>query len=186
MFVMSWLRFAITTLCRIGFFLGGVATAAMMLHIGADAVARTFFDSPLVGTLEVVSTWYMVALIFLPLGYLQGHRSHLIVELFTQNAPLRVQHALDFAMHTLASVFLAVWTIPAVQLALKKTAIHESMDAVFVEIVVWPTRWFMAVGMGLTCLAFALTALEHLGCAIKGTPLNADDEQDFITKEHMP
>lgn len=161
-------RRSVAALCRTGFFLGAVATLAMMLHIGADAVARNVFGAPLTGTLEVVSTWYMVGLIFLPLGYIQIHRGHLIVELFTQNAAERTRHWLDAAMHGLSALFLAVWTLPAIELAVKKTAINESLDAVFFEVVVWPTRWFMAVGMGVICLAFVLTTLEHLIQAISG------------------
>src|SRR3546814_9847490 len=41
---------------------------------------------PLAGTIEVVSNWYMVGVAFLPLAYVQWHREHLIVELFTQNS----------------------------------------------------------------------------------------------------
>lgn len=165
-------RSAIDALCRVGFLLGALATLAMMVHIGADAVARNVFGSPLTGTLEVVSTWYMVGLIFLPLGYIQVHRGHLIVELFTQNAPERVRHWLDALMHATSALFLAAWTIPAVQLAMKKTAINESLDAVFFEVVVWPTRWFMAVGMGVICLAFVSTTVEHLFHAVTGQSID--------------
>jgi TRAP-type C4-dicarboxylate transport system permease small subunit len=178
----------VDALCKVGFFLGALATLAMMVHIGADAFARTVLGAPLVGTLEIVSNWYMVALIFLPLGYLQSHRSHLIVELFTQGMSLRKQHAWDAGMQLLAAAFLATWTIPAVQLALKKTALGESMDAVFMDVVIWPTRWFMAVGMALTSLACILTALEHLACAVRGVPLSGTmtHEQDTLGKEQTP
>ncbi len=171
-------RRVVVALCRLGFVLGALATTAMMFHIGADAVARNVFSSPLTGTLEVVSSWYMVALIFLPLGYIQIHRGHLIVELFTQTAREETRQWMDALMHGAAAFFLGIWTIPAIQLAMKKTSINESLDAVFFEVIVWPARWFMAVGMAVICLAFVLTFIEHLYHALRGESL-----EDRLGKE---
>ena len=43
-----------------------------------------------------------------------------------------------------------------------KTAISESLDAVFFEVPIWPTRWIFAFGIGLCGLAFALSAIETI------------------------
>ena len=48
--------------------IGGAALILMMLHIAADVVARYIFNAPLHGTVEIVSAYYMVAVVFLPLG----------------------------------------------------------------------------------------------------------------------
>src|SRR3546814_16577296 len=76
-------------------FLSCAIMLAMVLHIVADVMARYLFNQPLAGTIEVVSNWYMVGVAFLPLAYVQWHREHLIVELFTQNSSARTLRLMD-------------------------------------------------------------------------------------------
>ena len=60
--------------------IAGVFVVVMMLHIVADVLAKWLFNYPIVGTLEIVANYYMVALIFLPLAYVQRAGGHIIVE----------------------------------------------------------------------------------------------------------
>ncbi|MGR7994459.1 MULTISPECIES: TRAP transporter small permease [unclassified Xanthobacter] len=147
---------------KASYFVAALFILAMMLQVGADAAARTLFGAPLTGTLEIVSNWYMVGITFLPLALIQFRHEHLIVELFTQNMSARRIAALDALMQLISAALLLVWTASAVEMAMAKTAISESLDAVFFEVPIWPTRWIFAFGIGLCGLAFALSAIETI------------------------
>ncbi len=71
--IASWILMAI----------GGVVIILLMLHITADVAGKYFFNTPIIGTLEIVSRYYMVAVVFLPLAFVQIRRQHLTVEMFT-------------------------------------------------------------------------------------------------------
>ena len=78
----------------------GAATLAsammvlMMLHITLDVAARYFFNGQIVGTLEVVSFYYMVALVFLAFGFVELKHENIRVDLFVQMMPRRVRFGL--------------------------------------------------------------------------------------------
>src|SRR5690606_21040729 len=84
--LLRWLDVPIRLLLWVGILAG----AAMMLHVCADVTGRYFFNHPLVGTTEIVSGWYMVAVAFLPWAYLARTDNHIVAELFLRNASDRV------------------------------------------------------------------------------------------------
>ena len=51
--------------------LGGIATITLMLHVGADILMRNFFNAPIPATYEIVTHYYMIALAFIPLAWLE-------------------------------------------------------------------------------------------------------------------
>lgn len=155
--------------------LGAVAAAAMMIHVTADVVGKAI-GAPVTGTLEIVSSYYMVACIFLPLGWVQQQRSHLAVELFAERTPKRV----DRFLSTFADVALLVFTVllcaASWSEALEQTVVRETSEAVAIRIEVWPSRWFPVAGalcMSLTLmlqLALRWTARDqHPDSAARGS-----------------
>jgi TRAP-type C4-dicarboxylate transport system permease small subunit len=147
--------------------LGAVAAAAMMIHVTAD-VAGKAIGSPVTGTLEIVSSYYMVACIFLPLGWVQQQRSHLAVELFAERTPARV----DRVLSTFADVVLLVFTMllcaASWSEAVEQTLVRETSEAVAIRIEVWPSRWFPVAG----ALCMSLTLMLHL--AVRWTARGED------------
>ena len=63
----------------------------MMLQIVGDVIGRYFFNSPIDGTMAIVSNWYMVAIIFLPLALVQRHRQHVVTTFFIDRLSSRMQ-----------------------------------------------------------------------------------------------
>jgi TRAP-type C4-dicarboxylate transport system permease small subunit len=61
-----------------------LAGSLMMLHVTLDVVARSLFNTPIAGTNEVVSAYYMVAAAFLPWAWIARSDGHIRVELFTR------------------------------------------------------------------------------------------------------
>ena len=86
--------------------LGGIAITLMMLQIGADVVSKYLFNAPIIATLEIVTWYYMVATVFLPVVYIQVHKKHLMVELFTMNWPPRRMAKLEGIVGVVGFVYV--------------------------------------------------------------------------------
>lgn len=138
--------------------LAAAAILAMMLNITADILSKLLFNRPIIGTLELVSTWYMVAVTFLPLAHVYATRSNIVVELFTQNLPAGPRAALDSLGAGLGAVYLGLLAVMGADQAWYHMLRGETADATFFEISVWPTRWFVVAGCGVA----ALIALCHM------------------------
>jgi TRAP-type C4-dicarboxylate transport system permease small subunit len=118
----------------------------MMLHVTADVIGRTVFNRPLNGTTEIVSAWYMVALAFLPLGWITRERGHIIVELFTGRMSAANLDRLDLAVAIVSFGYMALFIWQAVVVALDKTAIAEAWEAATGFVPIWPSRWVVVIG----------------------------------------
>lgn len=159
--------------------LAGAAILLMMLQVSADVLFKYLLNKPIVGTLEMVSHYYMVAAVFLPLAAIEYRREHILVELFTLRFGERGVAALDAFSCLLAAVFSACVTWMSAIEAARRTRTFELVDAVYYRIYVWPTRWFLTVGFGLFTLVLVLHAYQYLWYALgrgPGPVVEAKDE----------
>lgn len=153
---MRWLLDALALALMV---VGGVALVLMMLQIVGEAVMRTAFDSSLIGTMEIVSYYHMVAVTFLPLAYIQRERGHVIIELFTQGLPVRTVAAIDAMVCLAGAVAMAVFCYAAWGRAVHMTAIGEFVIGLTI-IVTWPGRWLIVLGTGMLSFYFLVSAIE--------------------------
>lgn len=144
--------------------LAGLAAVAMMLHVTVDVTGR-LFHHPLKGTIEVVSFYDMVALSFLPLGYITRERGHIIVELFTGWMKTGPRRWLDAAAGLLALVYCSVFAWKAVEIALKKTSIHEARETGAGFLQIWPSRYVVVVGFVLMALCLIRLIAQDIRAA---------------------
>jgi TRAP-type C4-dicarboxylate transport system permease small subunit len=131
--------------------IGGFALILMMLHIAADVVARYIFNAPLHGTVEIVSAYYMVAVVFLPLAMIERLNGHIVVELATQHLPRRAQDVLIGIVALASALYFAAFAWRTWGDALNKFAVGESALGT-VQVTVWPTRFYLPIGCGLITL----------------------------------
>jgi TRAP-type C4-dicarboxylate transport system permease small subunit len=137
----------------------------MMVHVTADVILRYFANRPITGTLEIVSAYYMVAVIFLPFAYLTRSNSHIAVELFTRWLPERQAKSLDCATGILTLAYMGIWAWMAAGEALHRTREGEVWNIVFADMAVWPSRWILFVGVGLMTVAAAIGVAESFRLA---------------------
>lgn len=132
--------------------LGALGIIVMMIHITCDVLARLFLGSPLIGTNEIVARYYMIAVTFLPLAWVEHRNGMISVELFDAQLPKPVLLASDLIVGIVSIGVLAflVWA-----------SWHEAVDAhskdAFVmaignRIPVWPTYFFIPFGCLLACV----------------------------------
>lgn len=132
-----------------------VSCLALMLHVIADVVARQVFNSPIKGTLDITSDWWMVALVFLALGYAQQQREHVRATVVPEILPDRWKRIIEvFATVLLMLLALAI-AYYGFREALDSRAINESSEDVR-SIPIWPPKFLIPLGalsLALQCVA---------------------------------
>ncbi len=136
--------------------LGGVALVAMLVHINLDVIGRFVFDRPIPMTTEIVSYYYMVAVVFLPLAAVECHDKHIVVELLSQNLSVKGAMITVGFGSLVAAAYFAALTWRTGQEALAKFQIGEyALGAA--TLVTWPTRFLVPIGCFVLVLALILS-----------------------------
>ncbi|MCC6001947.1 MAG: TRAP transporter small permease [Pararhodobacter sp.] len=151
-FVLSWAG-AIGT---------AIALLAMMLHISADALSRWLFNNPFPGTLEIVSYYYMVAVVFLPLAMVQRMREHIRVDILAQVYGKRTLRVLDAIAGTMVTGFAVAFAWASVETALRQTRRGAWRDVTFFDLEIWQSYWFMVAGGVFLAVAALAVLLNDL------------------------
>jgi TRAP-type C4-dicarboxylate transport system permease small subunit len=133
-------------------FIAGIALLWMMVQITIDTIMRYIFNNPLHGTVEILSAYHMMIVVFLPLGYVTQRDAHITVTLFTNRLS---PSALDALERVVNAINLAV-LIPIIWMtgreAIFRTVERETWDAGNLLVSIWPSRWAPPIG----CAAMAL------------------------------
>lgn len=154
---------------------GMAAMLLMMLHVSLDVISKYAFNRPIVGTLETVSAYYMVAVLFLPLAEVTRRGQHIRVEVFTgwlSPRPLAACTALGLALCA-AYAGLMAWR-GGVE-AVRMTAIGEAWETALRDMEVWPARWFYPLGVAAMGLVFLAQAWDRALFAVRGTRRSRED-----------
>ncbi|OCX63796.1 C4-dicarboxylate ABC transporter permease [Thioclava sp. SK-1] len=133
----------------------------MMGHITADVALRFFFNGRLIGTLEIVSYYYMVVIVFLSLGYVELRGEHIRVDLFAQMMPHAVQLGLYVFACTLGLIFFGMLGWQTLQDAISATARSEEAMSNY-TFYIWPARWALPLGFAGIWLAILSNLLKSV------------------------
>ena len=120
--------------------IAGAILILMMLHITAHVACRYLFAWPFQDTVEIVSTYYIVAIVFLPLALVERLNGHIVVELFSQHLPRRTLELLIGCIGLASAGYFGAFTWRTGQDALQTYAAGEMMLGT-APITVWPTRF---------------------------------------------
>lgn len=148
--------------------IASAAAGTMMLHVTADVSSKLILGQPITGTLETVSLFYMVSLVFLPLSIVQRDRQQIFIELFTQKMPQRGQAFLDAFALLLTLVFCALLTWKGLETAIEKTLVRELSNNIAFQVEVWPGRWLPVFGYGATALWCMIQLAADLRVIVRG------------------
>ncbi|ATI41282.1 C4-dicarboxylate ABC transporter permease [Pacificitalea manganoxidans] len=145
----------------------GTATAAcvvmllMMAHITIDVGVRYFVNGQIVGTLEWVSFYYMVALVFFALGFVEYRNENIRVDLFAQMMPKSVQLGLYIFACVLGLVFFGMLFWQSLHDAIRATGRGEEAMSNF-RFYIWPARWALPIGFAGVLLAVLANLLRAI------------------------
>lgn len=149
----------------------------MMLHVGADILLKILLNSPITGTLETVSYYYMVSLVFLALPFVELRNEHVSVDLFFQKFPKKLQITVYVLGTLLAAFYYGMFSYITFRDAVIATTQQETVMANFL-FYVWPSRWALPVGSGLLVLMLLLNCVR---AALRGRlPDTSNSEMEAV------
>lgn len=138
---------------------GTLALLAMAAHVTLDVIARLSLNQPLYGTTEIVSFYYMVATVCLPLAWMELRDEHITVEVLYGPLPTSLRRIVFVFAALVTAAFFSVFAYQTWLDALDATASREVvMGHAFIEI--WPSRYFLPLSFGLLVVATLLRAFK--------------------------
>lgn len=157
-------------LCTVLMFIGGFGVIAMMLNIVADVVAKLVWNAPIQGTVEMSSYYYMVALVMLPMAFVEMQDQQISVDLLFNHFPIWLKRVALFFSCLAACAILAVMTWRTGLDAVRALRVGEVVMGGR-EVIVWPSRMVLPLGFGLASFAAFLRAL----LVLRGLPVTQSE-----------
>jgi TRAP-type C4-dicarboxylate transport system permease small subunit len=137
----------------------GIALMLMMVQMTVDVFMRNFFRSPIEGSLEIVSVYHMVAVVFLPLALVERRHEHITVDLLVRLLPTGVRRIITVLGYIVCAVFFGVFAYQSLLDALEAYRIGEIlMSSIYV--IVWPAKFLLPIGFGLMLVQVLLHAWQ--------------------------
>ncbi len=133
----------------------------MALHVSLDVGLRYVFGKSFPGTLEIVSFYYMVAIVFLPLAYVELQQEHIRVDVVVGRFSPPVQLAFYLFAGMLGLTFFGMLCYQSYLDAVRATVRAETAMANF-KFYLWPSRWALPVGFAAMCLAILANMIKAL------------------------
>lgn len=142
--------------------LGAIGVVLMMLHVGADVVARNVLGRPLPATNEIVSRYYMVLIAFLPLAWVERRRGMVSVEVVDAVLGPRITRVSDVIVAALACAIYAVMSYTTWNTAASNFGSGSSVIVLNILLPVWPTYFLPPAGFALAACVTAYRGVEVL------------------------
>ncbi len=148
-------------LARAQLSVAAIAIFAILIAISLDVALRTAFRAPLTGTMEVVSFYCMIPVVFLPIMMLELRDDHIDTDLFFRFFPVALKR-LSIVISGLLSIGIyGLLTYITFDQALSSTMRGEvSMGVNLMPI--WPVRWVLPFAFATSALGALLLSLRHL------------------------
>lgn len=151
-------------LWRLSGFTTGIACVALVLmafHVMLDVFMRYVFNSPLAGTAEIVSYYYMVAVVVFPVAYLERLDKHITVDLVYSQLPFWARRITFIFSCLMTALFFAIFTYSSSLSAIDAMSSREVIMGMS-AIEIWPARFVLPLSFGLLVLAALLRSFSSL------------------------
>lgn len=141
--------------------IAGVVLVLMMAQTVADVLSSNFLGRPIESNLEIISTYYMVMVVFLPLAFVELRHEHINVDLVVNLLPRALQRAVLVFGYLVSAAFFAILAFQTWADAVNSWRVNEIlMGAAYVTI--WPAKFALPIGFFAIMLAVALHAWKAL------------------------
>jgi TRAP-type C4-dicarboxylate transport system permease small subunit len=107
----------------------------------------------------IVSTYYIVAIVFLPFALVERSNGNIVVELLAQHLPRRVSELLIACVALISAVYFTAFAIRTGEDAIQKYNVGEVILGNS-QLTVWPTRFYLPIGCGLLVLVLLYKAFR--------------------------
>lgn len=139
-----------------------ILITVMMVHICADVAGKYLFNAPIDGTLETVSLYYMVAVVFFPLAYATQNGGQIMVELFTRKLSERARRYLDGGVAIFGFLYMSLFAWETGIEAVHRTQSGEIRETAQSLIIVWPSRWILPLSFALMAAYLLYEGIQQI------------------------
>ncbi len=161
---MTFLLRAGERLARLQLHIASFAVLAILLNISLDVAMRAFFNASFSVTTELVSYYYMIPVVFLPIMTLELQGGHIDTDLFYRFFPQPAK-VLSRIVSGVISIgiygLLAYFTFKQAVSSTKSGEVAMGVNL----LPIWPVRWVLPV---VFVLAAAAAFLKMLHFLVKG------------------
>src|SRR5690625_2906880 len=139
--------------------IAGLALLAMMIHVTADVALKYLFNSPIPLTIELVSNYYMIMVVLLPLAIQEDKDKSLIhVELVYEHLPRKFASTLLRLTQIISSLYCFTIALSTIPYAMRHYR-SGSYEGTGYYITTWPSYFLPIIGFGLLAIALFLKAI---------------------------
>lgn len=158
---LGWIDRLLGWLAKAFLVAGTFALVLMAIHVITDVVGRLLFSTPVYATTEIVSFYYMVAVVCLPLAYIELRDEHITVDILYQRLPPLMRRIVFVFACLVTALFFGLFAYQSWLDSLRATATREIlMGNALIEI--WPSRYFLPLSFALLVLATLLRAARAI------------------------
>ncbi len=128
-----------------------IPVLAMMIHVTLDVAMKYAFSAPIFGTLEITANYYMVAIVLLPMAFIEMTRQSIAVDLFYQMMPEKMTVVVTgFVLLLCAAGYggLAWISWPEALASYAKNEISMGSANIYI----WPSRFLLPGALALTTI----------------------------------
>ncbi|MHB9150881.1 MAG: TRAP transporter small permease [Thermoleophilia bacterium] len=143
--------------CLIGSVFGIIG---MVLLIMSDLVARSLWDAPIAGAMEVTEDFLMIATVYLAMGMVYKQGGHIRITLLRTFIPRLVRNALDVLAALLVVILFGAIGWFGLTSALRAIRFGEFSNSVLAY-PLFPVYLILALGCILLCVRIGITVLRE-------------------------
>lgn len=155
------MRFTVYRISNFFEYGAAVVVLLMMTHITLDVVAKYLFNYPLPGTLPIVANYYMVAVVFLPVAFVEIRKESIAVDLFYQMFPNWLKH-MSTVFGTLCTIsFFSILAYQSYNNAARAFGNGEFVDGTYV-VITWPSRFLLPLSFISVVIVLVMRLIHEI------------------------
>lgn len=153
--------------------LGCLAVFGLAVHVAAEVLVRTTTGQPFDGTIEYVTYWWMVPLVYFGLAVAQRHNEHTDMPVLYDRMVGSSRTTLATVGYILTAVFAGLIGWFGLENAIDQMSIGEYTGAA--EVMIWPIRFAVPIGAIAFILELVSSALREADSPLTQTTTTAED-----------
>ena len=137
---------------------GAVILILMMIQVVADVIASNVFHSPIPANSVIVTNYYMVAVVFLPIALAEMRDDNITVEIAFQMMSRKAKNWAMYFSWALSLIVCFSLIVSLWELAMKKYHTGAFVLEQEINMITWPTYFILPVSFAL----MALVIVRHI------------------------
>lgn len=128
---------------------GAIGVVVMLVHITAYVVMRLFMSSPIPATVEIVSSYYMVIVAFLPIAWAERRGDMIAIEVFAGLYRGAAGKGVDIFVAIVTTAAYLVLTYTTWGVAMREYEIGSFVISLSHKVPIWPGYFALPFGFAL-------------------------------------